>query len=160
MPKEFVFDPNSADGISPEARKDLAERKRIREMMMQMDRMRMREDNPAPRAKAKKTTLGEELVPRDPAGFPINLRRPVLQNPDKTISTEETITIQVGDRFYNVPTILNGKRVTKETAVQHAVRGIRGVKNPPYPNFATLKEAEAGAKARSQEIGLLRGDEM
>jgi len=104
--------------------------------------------------------LGASLaqpINRDPAGFPIDLARPILLNPDGSFSTEETITVGFGDRYFNIPTIWNGKRVDEKDAIARALESLRA--GGIFPNFPTLGEAEAAAVARTKHIGLLRGDE-
>jgi len=80
--------------------------------------------------------------------------KPIIKNPDGSISTEETITVQVQDlnknRYTNIPTIINGKRVSEKTAIQHATQN---QKNNMYPHFNSLDEAVKSAKSRSAQLG-------
>lgn len=90
----------------------------------------------------------------DPAGFPIDLTRPRIKNPDGSFSTESTITVGMDGRQYNIPTIVDGKRVDNETAVADARRRLAA--GEKLPNFDTVEEAVAQAGARSQRRGELR----
>lgn len=90
----------------------------------------------------------------DPAGFPIDLSRPIIKNPDGTFSTEETISVGFGGRTYNIPTIWDGKRVAPEVAVENAKAALR--RGEVFPNFATVEEAKAAAPLRSKAIGDIR----
>ncbi len=71
--------------------------------------------------------------PRDPAGFPIDINRPALQNPDGSYSTEKTITVGFGDRYYNIPTIWDGVELPSDGAVLMAKDALRrGVQFPEH----------------------------
>jgi len=85
--------------------------------------------------------------------FAIDLNRPKLKNPDGSFSTEETITIESGGKFYNIPTIVRGVRVNPDAAVLMW----RGGDNPHVGEFGSMKEAVDSAKQRSGEIGRVRG---
>ena len=89
----------------------------------------------------------------DPAGFLYDFERPRLKNADGSFSTEETITVQFGDRYYNVPTIWDGQRLSPDMAIERAAAEIR--RGTTFPNFASLQEAEKQAGLRSQWRGRL-----
>ena len=89
----------------------------------------------------------------DPAGFWYDFRRPKLQNPDGSFSTEETITVGIGNQYFNIPTIWDGRRVSQAEAITRAIEGLRG--GGLFPHFATLEEAEKQAKLRSEWRGLI-----
>jgi hypothetical protein len=97
---------------------------------------------------------------RDPRDFKaaqggllgIDMTRPKLQNPDGSFSTEETITIENGGKFYNIPTIVNGVRVPEDAAVLLW----RGGSNPHVGEYKSLKEAVDMAKQRSGLLGVVR----
>ena len=75
--------------------------------------------------------------------------KPILRNPDGSISTEETITIEVDGKFYNIPTIVNGVRVP-----EHAAELLfRAGQNKPVGEFKSLDEALKAAKERSNWLG-------
>jgi len=44
--------------------------------------------------------------------------RPVVQNPDGSWSHERSITIEVGGKHLNIPTMFGGKQVTPDKAVE------------------------------------------
>ncbi len=89
----------------------------------------------------------------DPAGFFYDFSRPKLNNGDGSFSTEETATVGMGDRQYNIPTIVNGQRVPIDSAVADAQQQMASGKI--FPNFATIDEAERQARLRSQWRGYL-----
>lgn len=83
----------------------------------------------------------------DSAGFNIDKTRPEVFNKDGTISTESTITVGWDDRYYNIPTIINGKRVSHEEAKVAAEKNLA-----QYPSFPTMEEATRQAAIRSEDI--------
>ena len=93
--------------------------------------------------------------PIDPAGFQIDINRPILQNPDGTHSTEKTITVGFGDRYYNIPTIWGGVEVPKDEAINLAREALR--RGVQFPNFRSISEAVTAAPLRSQSIDKARG---
>ncbi len=92
--------------------------------------------------------------PRDPAGFPIDINRPALQNPDGSYSTEKTITVGFGDRYYNIPTIWDGVELPSDGAVLMAKDALR--RGVQFPNFRSLTEAVTAAPLRSQAVDKAR----
>ena len=82
----------------------------------------------------------------------INTQRPAINNPDGSISTEKTITIEIDGKYYLVPTIVNGKQVTPDEAVLSMMSG----KNPAVGEFNSAVEAEVAARLRSSQIGNTR----
>lgn len=95
---------------------------------------------------------------RDPFGFPIDVSRPRLSNPDGSFSTEQTITFnasEVGlpDEIVTVPTIINGQKVSDQTAMFAFARGL----NPAVQRgFDTYDEADRAAIARTESIARAR----
>lgn len=87
---------------------------------------------------------------KDPAGFPIDTSRPRIENSDGSFSTERTITVGFDQRFYNIPTIWDGKQLTPEAAIDRAKKALD--KGEVFPNFASSQEAERAAVARSNTI--------
>jgi len=83
---------------------------------------------------------------------PIDMNRPILQNGDGTFSTEQTITIGADGRFFNIPTIVNGQRLSEDQAIALWRAG----QNDAVGEFATEDEALASARARTERIGRLR----
>jgi hypothetical protein len=94
-------------------------------------------------------------APVDPAGFPIDTSRPKLANPDGSFSTERTITVGFDDGFYNIPTIWDGAELDEEAAIKRARQALR--RGQQFPRFRSVDEAVAAARARSAEIGRIRG---
>ena len=88
--------------------------------------------------------------PKDPHGFIIDPTRPLLQNPDGSQSSEYTITVENQGRHFNIPSIVGGKYVSNEEAIEHAKK--QAQKGWIYPNFATEEEALEAAPARSDSI--------
>ena len=72
-----------------------------------------------------------------------------VDNPDGSISTERTIGVNIDGREYVIPTLVGGKQLTPDQAVNEARR--RGLQN--FPSFATVEEAENYARNRSQSLG-------
>lgn len=75
--------------------------------------------------------------------------KPMLKNPDGSVSTEESITVEVDGRYYNIPTIYNGVRLPPQAAELLFKAG----QNKPLGEYQTLEEAVAAAKARSNSLG-------
>ena len=72
-----------------------------------------------------------------------------VENQDGTFSTERTIGVNIDGREYVIPTLVDGKQLDEQTAVNEAKR--RGLQN--YPSFNTVEEAEQYAQGRSAAIG-------
>lgn len=75
--------------------------------------------------------------------------KPILRNPDGSISTERTITIEAEGKHLILPTIVEGKQVPEA----EAVRLWRAGQNKPVGTFATAAEAETAARARTEALG-------
>ena len=99
----------------------------------------------------------------DPAGFPIDTSRPPLFNKDGSTSTERSRTVQglefgltgkEAKRWFNIPSIVNGKEATKRTYLDDAKR--LHAQGWLFPNFAGVKEAEQQAAVRSSAIRFAR----
>lgn len=88
----------------------------------------------------------------DPNGFAIDTARPKLENADGSFSTEETIGVEYDGRYVNLPTIVNGKRLSPDEAIAAFERG----ENQPVGVYASQEEADRAAKARSDKIGQVR----
>lgn len=82
----------------------------------------------------------------------INLSRPRIENGDGSFSTERTITIEADGRWFNIPTIVDGRQRTED----EAVRLWRSGENAEVGAFGSLSEAEQAARARSDRIGRAR----
>lgn len=95
---------------------------------------------------------------RDPLGFPIDVNRPRLSNPDGSFATEETTTFDAAEvglpsEIVTVPTIINGQRVSEDDAKAAFAAGM----NPAVQRgFSSFDEANAGAQARTDSIAAAR----
>lgn len=90
---------------------------------------------------------------RDPSGNFIDQSRPVIQNPDGSISTERTITVEVDGKYYLIPTIVNGKILDPKKAISLFNLG----SNKPVGVFNSSNEAHSAAIQRSKRIGEIYG---
>ncbi len=104
----------------------------------------------------------------DPAGFPIEMDRPVVfeegdfENPHTELSiTESAESLGLpGTGFYNVPSIYGGKiydpqtqfDIIRQNAQQQAASGFR------FPNFPSIEEAEKAAQSRSAYFNQIKAD--
>ena len=103
----------------------------------------------------------------DPAGFPIEMDRPVVFEEGKLDPhTELSITVPAqelgfeGEGYYNVPSIYGGViydpekqfDVIRENVQKQAKTGFK------FPNFPTVEEAETAADARSQYFNEIKKD--
>ena len=103
----------------------------------------------------------------DPAGFPIEMDRPVVfEEGSLDPHTELSSTFKAselglpGEGFYNVPTIYGGKIYDPEkqfSEIQKFVQqqASQGFK---FPNFPTVEEAVSAAKARSEYFNQVKAD--
>jgi hypothetical protein len=105
---------------------------------------------------------------KDPAGFPIEMDRPIVfsEGDWKEPHTELSITVPAkelglaGEGFYNVPSIYGGVMydpktqfdIIKENVQKQAQSGFR------FPNFPSVEEAEKAAQARSAYFNKVKGD--
>lgn len=112
----------------------------------------------------------EEQAPKetlDPAGYPIEMDRPVVfEKGSLDPHTELSITVGAedlglpGQGFYNVPSIWNGTiydpqnqfDVIRQNVQQQAAQGFR------FPNFPSIEEAEKAAQARSAYFNQVKSD--
>lgn len=79
--------------------------------------------------------------------------RPVLNNGPRSISTIQSITITIdGGRGVLIPTIVNGRRVSEEEAIQHFERT-----GEHLGIFRSEEEASAYGKALSAQMGKKHG---
>lgn len=72
-----------------------------------------------------------------------------VANADGSVSTERTITVSFDDGVFNIPTIVGGKQLSEEDAISAFKSG----KSQATGKFATVDEAVAAAKARTDQIG-------
>lgn len=91
---------------------------------------------------------------RDPAGFKIDMTRPIIQNKDGTTSSEKSITVGFDGRYFNIPTIWGGKLISNDEAKARAKKEIKA--GEEYPNFDTKDQAVKAAGERSDYLGTLK----
>jgi len=77
-----------------------------------------------------------------------------IHNPDGSVSTEQSITVGTDRGYINLPTIIDGKRLTDQEAIKRAL--LTGKHSEPYK---TIEEAEKSAQERSDAIGRLLAKE-
>lgn len=79
--------------------------------------------------------------------------RPMLQNSDGSVSTEESITVTDpqlnGGKPTNIPSIWNGQRLREGQAVAAAMQS-----GQRFPAFGSIDEAVQAAQARSSQLGV------
>lgn len=92
--------------------------------------------------------LGETIVGHTKEG------RPIVRNPDGTVSTERTETIELDGHFLNIPTMFGGKAVSVDEAI--AILRKAGWKDPdtkqPIRRFGSLQEAVRAAESRTKAL--------
>jgi hypothetical protein len=72
-----------------------------------------------------------------------------VKNPDGSYSSERTISVGIDGRHYNIPTMIKGKQLSTQQAIDSAKKvGIRR-----FPNFRTPEEASSAAAERSRRLG-------
>lgn len=95
---------------------------------------------------------------RDPAGFMIDVNRPLIPNDDGSFSTEETITLNANEvggpnMAVTIPTIVGGVRRSADDAISLFAQG----QNPPVQwGFENFADAEAAAQSRTNAIAAAR----
>lgn len=110
-----------------------------------------------PGSGGKNSMMGPPLPDRSPLYGGLDMERPKLGNSDGSFSTERTITIDAQTpngvvRWYNIPTIVGGKRLSEDEATDLFFKG----QNPPVGDFESLDRALEAARSRSDAIGNLR----
>lgn len=87
---------------------------------------------------------------------PIDPIRPRKRNADGSISTEKTISFQAdtdrGPRFLVAPTVIDGKEIAEEEAIDRVMRG----EAEPIGIFESREEADRFADRRSRVIEAIR----
>jgi cell division septum initiation protein DivIVA len=78
---------------------------------------------------------------------PLYPKRPRLQNPDGTYSTESTITVESDGLHYVLPTVIEGKRHDNPEAIQMWQQG----SNEPVGVFGDANLADRYAQERHQQ---------
>ncbi len=98
-----------------------------------------------------RTFMDDIEIPVGGQATPIDLTKPVIRNPDGSISTEETMTVEREGRWHLVPTIISGRRVSEDQAIAEWRSG----RHRDVGSFASQGDADTYARARSQRIGEL-----
>ena len=75
--------------------------------------------------------------------------KPIIKNEDGSISTEQTIGINIDGKEITIPTIVNGKKVSNEEAIQLFMKG----KNNSVGTSSSIQEGNQLAENRSNQIG-------
>lgn len=89
--------------------------------------------------------------------------RPLVANPDGSFSTERTITVtdpRINDgRPTNIPSMFGGREVPQGEAIDIIARnnGVDPESGQRLPAFASIEEATAAARARSDALGVSVG---
>ena len=86
-------------------------------------------------------------------GRPIDMERPVINNPDGSFSTERTATYEMDGKHYVIPTIVAGIQHDPDSALGLWRQG----KNREVGVFGSADEANQYAKQRTLSIGQKRG---
>ena len=107
------------------------------------------EGKSVPGGKQQLGALGNTVIGKTDEG------RPIIQNPDGTISTERTMTEKINGKWMNIPSMFGGKEVSVDKAIEIIEKnnGRDPETGRKLPTYESLEEAEAAAKARSKELG-------
>lgn len=106
---------------------------------IEMPAPRWLEDRPVQQAQA-----GGYIAPEDVARG----AKPAIPQRGGGISTEKSIGIEVDGKHYVIPTIVNGKSLTEDAAIDAFMAG----KNQPLGVFNSQEEADAFAAQRSRDL--------
>lgn len=86
-----------------------------------------------------------------------------VDNEDGTYSTERTVTVPIGDQWFNVPSLWMGPdgpvQLSEDQALDTAERYMKE-KRVTFPAFRSVDEAVAAAKTRSKNGGASQGSIM
>ena len=107
----------------------------------------------------------------DPAGFPIDLDRPIVMDDQGNAQTERGVTIDAselgypfnpGQKFVNIPSVINGVAMSGDAALALTKKKIENgsIDASKFPMFNSIEEATAGSIDRSKKIGEERKDEF
>lgn len=83
-----------------------------------------------------------------PYNAPIDPNKIQIPNADGTVSTKRTFTTEIGGAWFNIPSVVNGKELPKQEALDQFKKGT----NPAVGVFQSQREAETAAAARSDTI--------
>ena len=107
--------------------------------------------------------MPEAKIAKDPHGYPVDLRRPIVTDKEG-VHTEVSITEKIGDKYVNLPSVWNGKRLDprKDEDYAEIMRNYESEKTLgwKFPEFKDKKSAVDAAIARSNYIGKVRRKEI
>ena len=107
--------------------------------------------------------MPEARIARDPHGYPIDLTRPIVTD-DEGVHTELSITEKVGDKYVNMPSVWNGKRLDprKDEDYSEIMRNYESEKSRgwKFPEFKDEKSAINAAIAWPKHIDKVRRKEV
>ncbi len=78
-----------------------------------------------------------------------NLQNAPVKNPDGSVSTLRQMTVEIGGKIYNLPTVWNGSVVDPDKAIELAHK----VGIDKFPSYANQGEAEARYEAMHKFMG-------
>lgn len=81
--------------------------------------------------------------------------RPIVDNGDGTYSTEKTITVTIGGRHFNIPTMYGGREVNGDEAIEILRQNnwIDPDTGKRIESFDTAEQAERAARKRTEQLG-------
>lgn len=97
----------------------------------------------------KREEMAQALVQQAPIGSPVDFGRPLVKNPDGSVSSELTMTTQgPTGQWANVPTMMNGVKMPMDVIESLYQYGLV----PDAGQFPSLPSALDAARARSKAI--------
>lgn len=90
----------------------------------------------------------DAISQNQPYNAPIDPNKIQIPNADGTVSTEKTFTTEIGGAWFNIPTVVNGKKLPEQEALDQFKKGT----NPAVGVFQSQRQAETAAQARSDTI--------
>ena len=107
----------------------------------------------------------------DPAGFPIDINRPIVMDEQGNPQTERGVTVDAselgypfnpGQKFVNIPSVIDGVAMSGDAALDLTKKKIqnRSIDASKFPTFNSIEEATTGSIERSKKIGKLREKEL
>jgi len=107
----------------------------------------------------------------DNAGFPIDINRPIVFDDQGNAQTEMGMTIDAaelgypfkpGQRFVNIPTVIDGVPMSSDAALQLTKEKINNntLDASQFPMFDSAEKATAGSIDRSNKIAEIRKDDI
>jgi hypothetical protein len=98
---------------------------------------------------AERSAIVDAMLKQQNIGSPVEFGRPIMKNPDGSVSTERTMTTEgPNGGWFNVPTMMNGAQMPMDTVDTLFQYGLV----PHVGEFPTLETAEQAAQARTKVI--------